>query len=167
MPAWSTPPWWTATWPISGSRSSPNIQPQPAVALAHQWADCLGHSQGQPRAQESARRLRREERIGTMTGNCILKRYLKNTRWARKRHHQGRHAPLQRAHRLFQEIRHAVRLRLAAARRAGLPGIAARPEHAQSGGRDRRHAGDAHHGAATRASASTTSIWSSPTSMRA
>ncbi len=39
--------------------------------------------------------------------------------------------------------------------------------HAQSGGRDRRHAGDAHHGARQERRHSRTSISSSPTSMRA
>ncbi len=124
-----------------------NIRPQPAVALRTNGAGCLGDSQGQPRAEENSRHLRGEESQRHDDGQCHPQSLPEEHPLGAQRHRQGRHAPLQRAHRLLQEVRHAVRLRLAAAGRAGLPGIAARSDHAQSGGRDRRHAGDAHHGA--------------------
>ncbi len=115
----------------------PKIQPQPAIALRTNAQIAWAIRKDSPGIQEGARCLCREESHGHHDGQHALQALSAEHPLGARRHQQGGHAPLQRTHRLFQEVRHAVRLRLVAARGAGLPGIGARPEHAQPGGSHR------------------------------
>ena len=68
---------------------------------------------------------------------CTTRKYVKNATT------QEEYAKLLRTIQIFQKYGDAVRLRLADARRAGLPGVAPRPEREEPRRRGRRDAGDA------------------------
>jgi len=61
----------------------PNIQPQPAVALATHGQIAWAIRKNSPELKKMLDVFVEKNRGGTMTGNVIFKRYLQNTRWAR------------------------------------------------------------------------------------
>jgi len=61
----------------------PNIQPQPAVALRTNVQIAWGIRKDSPELKKVLDGFVAKNRMGTMTGNMLFKRYLKNTRWAR------------------------------------------------------------------------------------
>ena len=61
----------------------PNIRPQPAVALRTNAQVAWAIRKDSPALKKSLDGFAAKHRMGTMTGNVILKRYLQNTRWAR------------------------------------------------------------------------------------
>ncbi len=60
-----------------------NIQPQPAIALRTNAEFAWGIRKNSPELKKTLDGFVAKNRMGTMTGNVILKRYLKNTRWAK------------------------------------------------------------------------------------
>jgi len=60
-----------------------NIRPQPAVALRTDAQIAWAIRKDSPALRKSLDGFVAKNRMGTMTGNVILKRYLQNTRWAR------------------------------------------------------------------------------------
>ena len=83
MPAWSMPRWSTATWPNSGRRSFRTFGPQPAVALRTNAEIAWAIRKDSPELKKVLDTFVAKNRIGTMTGNMLFKRYLQNTRWAK------------------------------------------------------------------------------------
>jgi hypothetical protein len=121
--------------------------PLPAASLRTNAQVCVGHSLRQStRSGNRSNGFDREAtfRVGTHeTGNVLLKRYLQNTVGPAAPPTRRTCAASTSSPALLQEVRRRIRLRLAAAGGAGLPGITARPEHPQPVGRHRRDAGDA------------------------
>jgi len=61
----------------------PNIRPLPAVALRTNAQVAWAIRKDSPALRKSLDGFIAKHRVGTMTGNVLLKRYLQNTRWAR------------------------------------------------------------------------------------
>ena len=61
----------------------PNIEPQPAVALSTNGQIAWAVRKNNPELKKMLDVFVEKNRGGTMTGNVIFKRYLKNTNWAR------------------------------------------------------------------------------------
>jgi len=60
-----------------------NIQPQPAVALRKDAQLAWAIRKNSPELKQALDAFVAKNKMGTATGNVILKRYLQNTRWAR------------------------------------------------------------------------------------
>jgi len=60
-----------------------NIQPHPAIALRTNAQLAWGIRKNSPELKKTLDAFVAKNRMGTMMGNVILKRYLQNTRWAR------------------------------------------------------------------------------------
>jgi membrane-bound lytic murein transglycosylase MltF len=61
----------------------PNIRPQPAVTLRTNAEIAWAIRKDSPELKKVLDAFVAKNRIGTMTGNMVFKRYLQNTRWAR------------------------------------------------------------------------------------
>ena len=61
----------------------PNIQPQPAIALRTNAQIAWAIRKDSPELKKVLDAFVAKNRMGTMTGNMLFKRYLQNTRWAR------------------------------------------------------------------------------------
>jgi len=61
----------------------PHIQPQPGLTLRTNAQIAWAIRKHSPELKQALDVFVAQNRMGTMTGNVILKRYLKNTRWAR------------------------------------------------------------------------------------
>ena len=81
-----------------------------------------------PKLHTQAQRLLKTHQVGTREGNVLVNKYLKSTRWVKNARSKESIERFRAVAELLPEVQQAVRLRLAADDRAGLPGVAARPE---------------------------------------
>ena len=152
--------WWsTATRRSSGRRSSPS-SPASGSGRPDGGRDRMGFPQEEPEAQRGRQPIPGHAHgKGTSSATRSSSEYLQSTKYVRNALQPAEHAKFQRPLQLFQKYGDQVRLRLADARGAGLPGVAPRPEGEEPRRSGRRDAGDARD---RQGAASATSTRSSP-----
>ena len=122
-----------------------NLKPHPELVLRADSQIAWAIRKDNPQLKATLDQFVAKNKIGTAMGNMILRRYLQNTQWARNATSAADMKRFNELSKYFKKYADAVRVRVVAAGGAGLPGIRTRPEHPQSGGRHRRHAGHADH----------------------
>ena len=99
-----------------------------------------------PQLKASLDELITPHKVGTATGNQLLTRYLKSVTYVKNAASEKERKKFLYAGPVFPQIRRPLPRGLAADGRAGLPGVAARPECKKPGWRDRSDAANARHG---------------------
>ncbi len=123
----------------------PNLTLHPDVALRRGAEIAFAFRKQSPGLAEALNDFARRHGKGTSFGNAKFREYLKSTKHVERATSKAeREVPAD--HPALPDVWRALPVRLAHARRAGLPGVATRSERQEPGRRDRRDAADAGHG---------------------